>query len=120
MATRQSPMLILQAIAQQQQQQQQQPVSQPASQSAPPLQTAAQAPAAANGSGSHDPSKSLRMAESAAQHEAYYKAKMQEAQVTVMMWYVLVLVAIRALSCIKHKLCVAPCAAPALQQAHLP
>ena len=79
MATGQSPTFFVQA-AQQQQQQQPQPASQPASQSAPQLQTAAPAPAAANGSSSHDPSKSLRMADSAAQHEAYYKAKMQAAQ----------------------------------------
>lgn len=79
MAAVQSPMLVVQAV---QQQQQQQLASQPASQPAPPLQTAAHAPAAANGSSSHDPSKTLRMAESAAQHEAYYKAKMQEAQVS--------------------------------------
>ena len=79
----------MQAAAQQQQahqasqpasQQASQPVNQPAGQSAQPLQSAAYAPAAAQGPSSSDPAKMLRIADSAAQHEAYYKAKLQEAQ----------------------------------------
>ena len=74
--------MVVQAAAQQQQTQECQPASQPASQSAQPLQNAAYAPAAPNGLivSSSDPAKMLRMAESAAQHEARYKAKMLDAQ----------------------------------------
>lgn len=38
--------------------------------------------AAADGGGDADPSRMLRIADSAAEHEAYYRAKLQEAQVT--------------------------------------
>ena len=92
MPAKQCPFLVVQAAVQQQQMAQQasqpasqqapQPASQPASQSAQPLQNAAGAPAAPNGLvlSSSDPAKMLRMADSAAQHEAYYKAKLLEAQ----------------------------------------
>ncbi|DBA75864.1 TPA: hypothetical protein ACH3X1_010262 [Trebouxia sp. C0004] len=45
--------------------------------------SAAAAAAAADGGGNADPSRMLRIADSAAQHEAHYKAKLQKAQAAV-------------------------------------
>lgn len=71
-----------QAAAQQQHQPQQasQPASQSAAQSAQAEPKGAHPPDEARGHSSVDPRQMLRFAESAAQHEAWYKAKLQEAQ----------------------------------------
>ena len=63
--------------AQQAQQPQNRQVSEPAGPSAP---NGAHAPATANDQSNADPSRMLRIAQSAAQQEAHYRSKLQEAQ----------------------------------------
>ena len=74
--------VALQAAAQQQPQPQQatQPAIQSAVQSVQAEQKSAHAAGEASGHGIADPRQMLRIADSAAQHEEWYKAKLQEAQ----------------------------------------
>jgi len=60
----------------------QQPGPQPPQQLAQPPRIGSATAAAADGGGNADPSRMLRISDSAAQHEAHYRAKLQEAQVT--------------------------------------
>ncbi len=60
----------------------QQPGLQAPQQLAQPPQNGSAIAAAADGGGDADPSRMLRIADSAAEHEAQYRAKLQEAQVT--------------------------------------
>ncbi len=77
--------------AQIQQSQSQQRGPQAPQQLAQPPQNGSATAAAADGGGNAEPSRMLRISDSAAQHEAHYRAKLQQAQVT------LVCCAVRAL-----------------------
>lgn len=55
-------------------------MSEPVGPSAQPLQNGAHAPAAANDQTNADSARMLRIAQSAAQHEAHYRSKLQEAE----------------------------------------